>query len=283
MKTVFVLKGSVHLNSSSFPVRLGRRHHPPSLQSLPPLINITEVERWMKANAYEPSTIKQTLKRLRFLTANCNTNEPEEVKQFISAKQCSNSYKECLIESYAIYMKSIGRQWKKPFYRRYDKKRKAPKEELIDFIISHARPTTKLKLSMEKDLGTRPVELYWLKVGDIDLSTGLVNITGAKHTVGREGKLTPNTLELLKAYIAVNELKINNKLFIGKNANNFAENYRHLRNRLAKKFNRPELKQVQLYDFRRFKASKEYKLSRHNLLYVKQLLGHKDIKTTEKY
>jgi integrase len=234
----------------------------------------------MKANAYEPSTIKQTLKRLKFLTANCNTNEPEEVKQFISVKQCSNSYKECLIESYAIYMRSINRQWNKPFYRRYDKKRKAPKEELIDFIISHARPTTKLKLSMEKDLGTRPIELYWLKVGDIDLSTGLVNITGAKHTVGREGKLKSNTLELLKAYISANELRINDKLFIGKDANNFAENYRHLRNRLAKKYNRPELKQVQLCDFRRFKASKEYKLSRHNLLYVKQLLGHKDIKTT---
>jgi integrase len=237
----------------------------------------------MKANAYEPSTIKQTLKRLRFLTANCNTNEPEEVKQFVSAKQCSNSYKECLIESYAIYMRSINRQWNKPFYRRYDKKRKAPKEELIDFIISHARPVTKLKLLMEKDLGTRPIELYWLKIGDIDLSTGIVNITGAKHTVGREGKLRPNTLEFLKAYITANKLRTSDKLFMGKNANNFAENYRHLRNRLAKKFNRPELKQVQLYDFRRFKASKEYKLSRHNLLYVKQLLGHKDIKTTEKY
>jgi hypothetical protein len=44
----------------------------------------------------------------------------------------------------------------------------------------------------------------------------------------------------------------------------------------------PELKQVQLYDFRRFKASKEYHLSR-NLLLVKQLLGHKHIDQTEKY
>ena len=93
----FFVVGSVYVRSSSFPVRLGRRHHPPLLQSLPPLINIAEVERWMKANAYELSTIRQTLKRLRFLTANCNTNEPEEVKQFVAAKPCSNSYKECLI------------------------------------------------------------------------------------------------------------------------------------------------------------------------------------------
>ena len=34
-----------------------------------------------------------------------------------------------------------------------------------------------------------PIELTWLTVKDIDLTTGIANITGAKHTVGREGKL----------------------------------------------------------------------------------------------
>ncbi len=170
----------------------------------------------MKSNAYEPTTTKQTLKRLRYLTANCNTNEPEEVKKFVADKDCSNAYKECLIETYDIYMRSTSQQWNKPFYQRYDKKRKAPKEKLIDFIIEHARPTTKLKLSMEKDLGTRPIELYWLKVGDIDLTTGLVTITGAKHTIGREGKLKPNTLALLKQYVNNEHLRMNDRLFKGK-------------------------------------------------------------------
>ena len=45
----------------------------------------------------------------------------------------------------------------------------------------------------------------------------------------------------------------------------------------------PELKQVTLYDFRRFKASKTYKLKKYNLLYVKELLGHKDIRSTLRY
>lgn len=43
-----------------------------------------------------------------------------------------------------------------------------------------------LKLSMEKDLGTRPIEVTWLKVHDIELTSGNVSITGAKHTIGRE-------------------------------------------------------------------------------------------------
>ena len=45
------------------------------------------------------------------------------------------------------------------------------------------------KLSISKDLGQRPIELTWLTIKDIDLTTGLVSITGAKHTIGREGKL----------------------------------------------------------------------------------------------
>ncbi len=89
----------------------------------------------MKSNAYEPTTIRQTKKRLRYLMSNCNTNRPEEVKKFVSSKDCSNAYKECLIETYDIYMQSKNKRWDKPFYSRYDKKRKAPKEQLIDFRL----------------------------------------------------------------------------------------------------------------------------------------------------
>ena len=62
----------------------------------------------------------------------------------------------------------------------------------------------------------------------------------------------------------------------------FSNCYRHTRNTLAKRYNKPELKQVQLYDFRRHKASKTYHLT-GKLLIVKELLGHKDIRSTERY
>lgn len=138
-----------------------------------------------------------------------------------------------------------------------------------------------LKLSMSKDLGTRPIELTWLTVKDIDLSTGITSITGAKHTVGREGKLKAKSLELLKIYINKKHLNANSRLFNIK-SENLSNDYRHYRNRIADDYNMPELKQVQLYDFRRFKASKAYHLN-GKLLYVKQLLGHKDTRSTERY
>jgi len=237
---------------------------------------------WMKRNAYQESTIAKVAKLLRHLQRNCNTAEPEEVKLYVSEKHCSDAHKENLIEAYACYMKSIKQEWEQPFYQRYSKKRKAPKEPLIDFLINHARLEMSLKLSMSKDLGERPVELTWLIVKDIDLSTGIVSITGAKHTIGREGKLKAKSLELLKIYIKKKNLSSNSRLFNCK-ARNLSDMYRHFRNRVADEFNMPELKQIQLYDFRRFKASKEYKLSRHNLIHVSQILGHKDTRMTEHY
>jgi integrase len=138
-----------------------------------------------------------------------------------------------------------------------------------------------LKLSMSKDLGQRPKELTWLVLKDIDLSTGNVSITGAKHTIGREGRLKAKSLEMLRIIIKKKNLTANSHIYNG-TSDNLANDYRHYRNRIADEYDMPELRQIQLYDFRRFKASKTYHLT-NNLLLVKQLLGHKHVEQTEHY
>jgi integrase len=235
----------------------------------------------MKKQAYEETTIKATAKRLKYLQKNCHLADPERIKLFVANKKCSNAFKESLIETYHIYMKSIGQQWNKPFYARYDKLPKIPTEERINMLISHAAPRMSLILSMSKDLGSRPVELTWLTVTDINLQNGIVNITGAKHTVGRNGKLKTNTLEMLKKYITKNHLNANDRLFPTQ-SEHISESYRKLRNTLARKLQDPTLLTIRLYDFRHFKASMEYHKTK-DLLYIKQLLGHKDLRTTLRY
>lgn len=245
-------------------------------------LNITNTMLWMKKEGYESTTIHRVSKELKHLQHYCNTSIPNEVKIFIANKKCSNARKENLIESYNLAIKALGLNWKKPFYKRQDKKRRAPKEELIQFIINNVKFPLNLKLKMSRDLGERPIELTWLKVLDIDLATGRVDITGAKHTIGREGKIKTDTLELLKRYIKKKNLSSNSIIF-PTNSENLSTCYRHARNNLAEKFCMPELKQVQLYDFRRRKGTREYKLSGHNFLQVKKILGHKDARSTEKY
>jgi integrase len=236
---------------------------------------------WMKKEAYADSTIEYTAKRLRHLQRNCTLANPEAIKTFVANKECSNAYKECLIEAYAIYMRSIEQTWKQPFYKRYDKLPKIPTEEKIDMLISNASTRMALFQSMSKDLGTRPIELTWLKVSDINLQNGVTHITGAKHTVGRVGKLRPNTIEMLKQYILKKHLNANDRLFQCR-SKNISEQYRKFRNRLAEKLQDPTFKSIRLYDFRHFRASMEYHKTR-DLLYVKTLLGHKDLRTTLRY
>jgi hypothetical protein len=189
-------------------------------------INIPNTMLWMKTNAYETTTIKRVAKELRHLERYCKANNPKEVKLFIANKTCSNARKENLIESYNLAIQALGLMWNKPFYQRHDKKRRAPKEELVQFIINHVNSPLNLKLKITRDLGERPTELTWLKVQDVDLTTGKTDLTGAKHTIGKEGKLKQDTLELLKRYIKRENLNSQNIIF-PTTSDNLSTCYRH--------------------------------------------------------
>lgn len=130
-------------------------------------------------------------------------------------------------------------------------------------------------------MGLRPIELTWLKVKDIDLENGVVTVTSAKHCVGRTLKVKPNTLTMLKTYIREKKLNQNDKLFPVQSSS-LSEQFRRVRNRLSEKLGDPSIRTVRLYDFRHFKASMEYYKTK-DLLHVKALLGHKDLRTTLRY
>jgi integrase len=235
----------------------------------------------MRKNAYEETTIKATGKRLRHLERHCNLNSPEQVKGFIATKQCSNGHKESLAEAYNHYCNANGITWNKPFYPRYDKLPKIPTTEHLNMLIANARPKMALFLSMSKDLGTRPIELTWLKVKDINLKNGIVTITSAKHCNGRTLKLKNKTLDMLKQHIHKQNLNQNDRLF-STSSEHYGDVYRRLRNKLSKKLQDPTIKQIRLYDFRHYFASMLYHKTK-DLLHVKMALGHKDLRQTLRY
>jgi hypothetical protein len=65
------------------------------------------------------------------------------------------------------------------------------------------------------------------------------------------------------------------------NFNNLATSWR-ARNRLAKDYNMPELKQICLYDFKRFKGTRTYRLT-HSTIQVMEELGQKDSRSVLRY
>jgi integrase len=235
----------------------------------------------MKREGYAESYIHAVGKRLRHLARYVSLDNPEMVKDYIASKQCSPAFKETLVEAYDLYVKANNMHWNKPYYKRYDKLPKIPNEEKINLIIANCSKKYALAFSMIKDLGLRPIELTWLRVKDIDLENGIVNITSAKHCNARALKLKQSTLLMLKTYIAEKNLSLNDRLFPIKSSS-LSEKWRKVRNKVSEKLKDPSLKTIRVYDLRHWKASMEYHRTK-DLLYVKSLLGHRDLRATLRY
>ena len=136
-----------------------------------------------------------------------------------------------------------------------------------------------LAYSIIRDCGLRPVELDLLRVKDIDLETGEVYPTTAKHGAGRILKLRTSTLAMLKEYISKNNLSPMDILW---NSKRVKDNWAKQKVIVSKNLGEPELRQIRLYDLRHFAGSMAYYKTK-DIIYTMRFLGHKNIKNTLRY
>ena len=135
-----------------------------------------------------------------------------------------------------------------------------------------------VKLRLSKETGLRPCELCNLQVRDVDLEQRLVYPTTAKRGSPRKLKISSNLSVALQNHVNTKKLQPADKLFKG-SSRNYGKYYRAMRNRLAEKLCKPELRIIRLYDFRHYFATMLYAKTR-DILFVKQQMGHKKIETT---
>jgi integrase len=214
------------------------------------------------------------------LARNTNLNEPQQVLSFIANHNVTNGTKQSLCYAYKKYCKQYQIVAEIPFYQPQAKPIKVPtKEKLLIFITNASRRlATKLTLSMET--GLRPIEVHSLKVKDIDLEQKLVYPITAKHGAPRPPLKISNQLQkMLTPYIA---FKNQSEIVFSQTTAQYGKNFRHLRNRLAKKLQDPTLKNIRLYDFRHYFCTKKL-YDTQNAYVVMNLMGHKRLETTQKY
>ena len=250
-----------------------RPAHSP-LHRNPTILNILVA---LKNNGASDDTIKNNDKLLRHLAKYTDLKNPEAVKQFIASKT-SNSYKRNLCLAYDKYCEYYKIKWQKPHYKQESKMIRIPTTEQLEMFIAKARPTLAVRLTLSKETGIRPKELCSLKVSDIDYEQRLVYPTTAKHGAPRRLKISTNLREQLRAHIDKLKLTPQDKLFKG-NTEKYSKAYRQMRNNLAEKLCKPELRTIRLYDFRHYFATMLYARTR-DILLVKQQLGHKKIENT---
>ena len=255
--------------------KAGYDQHTSPLAQNPTILNILIQ---MKNNGLSNHTVKWTDKALTHLSKHADLNQPEQVKHFIANKQTSNSYKKNLCLAYKKYCDYYKIKWQMPIYKPQPKIIRIPTKAQVEMLIANARRTMSLKLSLSKETGLRPCELCNLKVRDIDLQTRTIYPTTAKHGAPRKLKISNSLLAALENHINTRKLQPHDKLFKD-TPEYYGKYYRQMRNNLAEKLCKPELKTIRLYDFRHYFATMLYAKTR-DILFVKQQMGHKKIETT---
>ena len=255
-------------------------HQPPTTETRP-ILNILVK---MKTNNKADSSIKFVDKALTYLSEHADLNNPEPVKFYIArlkkkdGTDAGNGYKHNLQLAYDKYCEYYGIEWTPTEYKRQSRAFRIPTTKQLEMLIAHARTTMSTKLRLSKETGLRPVELCNLRVKDVDMETRTIYPSTAKYGAPRKLKISTSLKTALQRHIDKKNLKPKDKLFKGDSAY-YSKLYRQLRNTLAEKLCKPELKSIRLYDFRHYFATMLYHKTR-DILLVKQQMGHRKLETT---
>jgi integrase len=232
----------------------------------------------LKKAGYADSTLKAYDSRLRQLAKHVNLDVPDAVKAYVATRETwSNAFKESVCKSYDQYVRLNGLSWNRPFYQYSRRLPYIATTEQLNKIISNCRKKYALILSILRDAGLRPIELYRLTLKEIDLEKGNITAYSAKNGNPRLLKVKPSTLAMLKEYVAENNFGLTLRIFPTPTAMRKA--YCRTRRHLAKKLHEPDLMKIRLYDFRHYYATMLYQRTK-DILYVKEQMGHKRIENT---
>ncbi len=120
-------------------------------------------------------------------------------------------------------------------------------------------------MSILRDTGLRPVELYRLRLNNVDLEKGQITTFSAKNGNPWLLKLKMETLAMFKEYVIRNDFGMKDCMFPVPEAMRKA--YCRTRLHLSKKLHEPDLMKILLYDFRHYYATMLYQRTK-DILYV---------------
>ncbi|MEM1514753.1 MAG: tyrosine-type recombinase/integrase, partial [Candidatus Bathyarchaeia archaeon] len=233
---------------------------------------------WMKKQGYAEQTIESRVKILNVLAKRgADLLDPENVKSIIARQRWSAGRKENAVIAYSTFLKMIGKTWEPPRYRREETLPWIPLETEIDQLIAGCSPRMATFLQLLKETGIRAGEAWRLKWSDIDFEQKMVYVRPEKGSKARVFRMSPKLEAMLRALPRKNDYVFNNG-----SLEHFACNFRKQRRRIAAKLKNPRINMISFKTLRHWKATMEYYKTR-DILYVMEILGHKQIQNTLKY
>jgi len=242
---------------------------------------ILEHAWWMKKQGYKESTIRVrvgTLKRL--VRVGANLSDPESVKAAIAGLDNSENTKWQISLMYRCFASTNHITWTPPNYAFTRKIPFIPLESEIDALIAGCGRKTATILQLIKETGMRVGEVRRLNWTDLDLENNTIRVNSPeKGSNPRIFKISSKLVAMLNALPKSNGFNL--KIFQMAETS-LRANFMQQRRRMAEKLQNPRLVQITFHTLRHWKATMEYHRTR-DILYVKQLLGHKSIENTMLY
>lgn len=242
---------------------------------------IVEYAWWMKKEGYREATFLGRAKLLRILTRrNANLYDPETIKTVIAKQQWSEGRKANAVDAYSSFLKIVGGTWTPPKYKSIPKLPFVPKETEIDQLIAGCTHRIGTFLQLLKETGVRCGEGWRIQWDDLDFETNTIRITPEKNSNPRIFHISQKLVGMLQRLQKIYGKYVFAKLTMP--LDNFRDNYADQRKRIAEKVQNPRLNKIMFKTLRTWKGTMEYHRTK-DVLYVMQVLGHKNIKNTLLY
>jgi integrase len=150
-----------------------------------------------------------------------------------------------------------------------------PPEKFLDQLIACAlSDQMSILLQTLKETGARPGEALRLEWNDIDVANKTINISHPEK--GCNPRILPISENLVKSLLGLPHAK-KELIFNYKNKHACGQSFRRMRKRAVAKLGNPELRKIDFYTFRYWRATMEYRKYK-DFESVMILLGHNSLR-----
>jgi integrase len=234
----------------------------------------------MTRKEYSKTTIKLREVHLnRLVRLNADLDNPESVETVLALSNWGKAYKRIIVGCYKAYCKWREIFWEAPRIHVPQKIEKLPTEEDVKILIAGLGKRTATLCQVLYETGCRIGEGCKLRWNDVDWKRQRININAPeKRGNSRAVNASVKLLSMLKALP-----KRSDGYIFNPKPRSHDSCFNVSRNRLAKKLQKPELKEIHFHTFRHLRATIElYTKGKHHRD-VQYMLGHRSSQSTDRY
>ena len=245
---------------------------------------IIEFAWWMRKQGYKEAYYKnKTYMLRRLVNLGANLYDPESIKELLAKrdlakefpsveKEWGEGYKANICNGYSLFLKMEGLKWEKPRYKISQKRAFIPTETELNQLIAACGKVVGTFLQGLKDTGADPGELGAARWIDVDVEKKVLAINFPVK--GHDSRVLRVSEEFIARLNRLPRKRERIFSYVG-----LRSNFEGQRRRIAAKLGNPRIMKIHFTTFRHWKGTMEYHKTK-DILHVKKLLGHKNIKNT---